>query len=256
MLRNVPLSIQRFFAVIVLLSACHAGSIASAQAPDAVASVIEALPDSPGSLLLPASLPASGDSNVPGSDPVSKFHRIIQPGKTALPLSAGDKIALSFHDRFSYTSFAGTLFSAGLEQVQNGRPHYGTDKGAFGERLGASELTGTSRAVFSYGIYASMLHEDPRYYVKGPQTAFGKRVIYAASRVVVTRKDSGSDTANLANIAGTISSAALANTYYPTQDRDFNDTAISVISSLGTQALTNELHEFLGDIMRKVRPNR
>ena len=117
------------------------------------------LPDSPGSTLassssMPSEVNASSEAMEaplpPGTTVAPKYHNVIKANETGAPLGFGDKLALAFVSRVSLGSFAGTLLGAGYEQVDNSRPHYGTDRGAFGERLGASELTGTSRAVFSY----------------------------------------------------------------------------------------------------------
>ena len=55
----------------------------------------------------------------------------------------------------------------GWEQLINSNPQYGTDSGAFGERLGAAALLQNSRAVLSDGIMAAIFRQDPRYYRQG-----------------------------------------------------------------------------------------
>ena len=223
----------------------------------------EILPESPGAVFSTSLQPteilshsdALADSAMAPEDSTTagKFHRTIQPGQTAQPLNAGDKFLLSLRTRVTAISFAGTFFAAGIQHIQDGRPHYGVDRGAFGERLGASALTGTSRAILSYGLFASMFRQDPRYYVMGNQKSVKHRAIYSATRVLLVGGPNERSHVNWSNLAGSASSSALANTYYPERDRSFGKTASSFASSLGIQAASNELSEFFGDILRKIR---
>lgn len=213
------------------------------------------LPDAPGSVsVAPAAATETMDfGNFAPQMTARKYHRTVKPGQVALPLSAGDKFKLSVMTQLTLTNLGGNLFSAGLSHVRDGRPHYGVDSGAFGQRLGALSLKGASQNFFSYGLYASAFHEDPRYYVMGPGHKLQKRAIYSASRVVITRKDNGDATINWAKMGGVASGAALANAYYPERDRGATNTIYSILGSLGTAALTNELNEFIGDAMHMIR---
>lgn len=211
------------------------------------------LPDAPSVVALP-SAPETGsaaETLAPSGGEARKYHRTVKPDQQAPTLSAGDKMKLSVVNQVSLASLAGNLLSAGYGQLADSRPHYGVDKGAFGQRLGAASLKGLTQSVFSYGIYASAFHDDPRYYVMGSGHSFGKRVVYAGTRVIVARKDSGSAAVNWPRLAGITSAAALANAYYPERDRSVSKTATSTLTSIGTSAAADELNEFLGDILRK-----
>jgi hypothetical protein len=179
--------------------------------------------------------------------PAKKFHRVVHPDQIAPPLTAGDKLELAIMSRLTFTDIFSTAFSAGLAQWRDGRPHYGVDEGAFGERLGGIALKQTTQSIFSYGLYAAAFHDDPRYYVMGDGHGFAKRAIYSATRLVITKKDDGSSAANWPKFAGVVSAAALSNAYYPQRDRGPLNTTYSVISSFGTSILNNEIHEFIGD---------
>lgn len=183
------------------------------------------------------------------------LHRTVPPGMGLQPLTAGQKFELSFRSRFSLGAFSGALFGAGWSHLNNSRPHYGTDRGAFGERLGAAELKQTSESFFSSGLYASAFHEDPHYYVMGPGPGHGvaHRAIYAATRVLVTRTDNGGTSVNFAKLTGLASSNALANVYYPAEDQAVSKTITSFFTNIGTSALSLELNEFLPDVVHAVR---
>ena len=73
----------------------------------------------------------------------------------------------------------------------NSSPNYGDRCWAFGQRLGAAAARGVSEGVFSNSLFAPLFHEDPRYYIMGPGHSFFKRLVYAGTRSIITRTDSG-----------------------------------------------------------------
>jgi len=64
-------------------------------------------------------------------------------------------------------------------------------------------------------VLANLLHQDPRYYRKGPGTSVLKRVAYSASRIVIARQDSGATAFNASGVFGTMMGIAASNLYYP-----------------------------------------
>lgn len=214
----------------------------------------EDLPDSPGTLLGAAEEAAGrGQPIAPAkAEYAPKYHRIVPADKKAQPLSSQDKMVLSLVGPATPMSMGSSLFSASINYWKNSDPHYGTNLPAFGERFGAAKLKQASESILSYGIYASLFHDDPRYYVMGRGEKVQKRVIYSATRVIITRKDDGSRAVNWSKLAGIASASALTNAYYPPPDRRVGRTVVSSVSSIATSAGINELHEFMGDAMRLV----
>jgi len=176
------------------------------------------------------------------------LHRVVPAGLGPQDLTVPQKFEMSFRSRVSFGAFGSSLFGAGERQLFNSRPHYGTDSGAFGERLGAAELKQVTESFFSYGMYASLFRSDPHYYVMGRGHPFLHRAVYAASRVVITRTDSGGTNVNWAKLAGMASATALTNTYYPVPDRGVTQSLSAYGSSLATSMLTLELHEFVPNL--------
>ena len=68
--------------------------------------------------------------------------------------------------------------AASYEQALNGSPNYGTDAGAYGQRVGAAAIRDASQTIFSDSIMAPILREDPRYYVMGksPKCSYPRRI--------------------------------------------------------------------------------
>jgi hypothetical protein len=145
---------------------------------------------------------------------VSKWYGVIDPGVSVPPLTTHDKLMFWAHETVTPTGWFPIAFSAGWGQLTNDDPKYGTDSAAFGERLGAAALRVTSFRFFSDSLMPAITHEDPRYFRK----AYGSiwvRGFYAASQVVVTRRDTGEITPDYSSIVGHLGGSALTMTYYP-----------------------------------------
>ena len=255
------------FALLVAgLATTSAGRAQTAEAPQTAYAEVAAaeLPDAPTARTETPDFDSASDSDSLLGSTTSgtrgaftrKYHRVIQPDEPVGPLTSADKLKLSVMSRLTLSDVGSTLFSAGWSHVRDSAPHYGTDSGAFGERLGALALKQTTQSIFSYGIYASMFHQDPRYYVMGSRESVGVRALYSASRVFIGQKDDGSRAINWPKFAGIASAQALANTYYPAQDRGFGNGAKAFGTSLWTSIINNEIHEFIGDGIRLIKHKR
>jgi hypothetical protein len=173
----------------------------------------------------------------------------IYPGQTAPRLSVHDKQILELRQTFTLFALIGWTTSAGYTQLIDGSPNYGTDSGAFGERLGAAALRNTTQNIFGNVIFAPLFHEDPRYYKMGKGHKFYKRIAYAASRALITRTDDGNATPNYSLISGRVVGAALSNTYYPERNRSFSQTAETFGTSMAGGAFGFIVTEFLDEAL-------
>ena len=202
-------------------------------------------------------LPTASVPEEPTQPQVAPIHtKYILPGMTAQPISARDKMMIGLQDSYSLMNFGGMFAAAGYEQLRNAEPNYGTDRGAFGERLGAAAIRDTTQGVFTDAVFAPLLHEDPRYYAEGPQYSTIHRALYAVTRPLITRTDSGHKTLNGALLLGYASSSLLNNAYYPAINRNAHDTAIAFGGSLGGSALGFLISEFSSSLWHKVHLTR
>lgn len=274
--RHAPL---RCAALVSLLLAGAGGSAAYGQSTRAVL-----LPDAPSSLSA-AAIPAPAlfsssavladaaempDAPDPqfasepkpkhGTDPsehiAQKRTKVIPSDWHAQRLSAGWKMRVGAEDLYSFEDFAAIFLSAGYEHVLNSEPNYGTDKGAFGERLGAAAIRETTQGAFTDIVFAPLLREDNRYYVKGPHYNPVKRTLYAVTRPLITRTDNGNATINGSLLLGYAASAALTPAYYPQSNHNFRDVASVYGGSIGGAALGFFVSEFSQDIFRSLHLNR
>ena len=173
----------------------------------------------------------------------------ILPGQIAPRQTVRDKLIGSIRDSYSPFSIGGEVISAGYSHLTNGSPNYGSDGNAFAQRFGAAVARGTSQNLFAEGAMAAILHEDPRYYQLGSSKPFLKRVVYAATRPLITRTDSGKATPNLALLSGYLGAAALTKVYYPPLNQGFGETLITYGGSIGGAAIGDEVSEFLSDTL-------
>jgi hypothetical protein len=182
------------------------------------------------------------------------YSRVIPAGMATPQIHKWDKIILASRNLYSATSLASFVFSAGWSHLTNGQPNYGTDSGAFGERLGAAAIRDSTQAFLSNGPFAVCFHQDPRYFAMGRGHSIVKRTWYSVTRAVITRDSTdGHAEFNTSLILGQAAGTALNNLYYPQSNRNFHDNIASFGSSIGGSALSFALDEFTSDLLRIVR---
>lgn len=221
---------------------------------------LASLPDSPGysSSQTFAASPATLESDAGWQTSTAaptvarKYAHTIKPGMTAVPWGAKEKITASVLKMGTFGAVFSASFTAGRQQLFDSRPHYGTDSGAYGERLGADYARQSTQAIMN-GTMSAILRDDPRYYVLGAGHPFKSRVFYAAERVLITHKDSGGDAVNIPLFTGIVASQALANGIYPERDRDWTRVATGSLGSIASRMATQQFKEFGDDIRQYVR---
>jgi len=176
-----------------------------------------------------------------------------QNTSTGGPLSISRKWDQFVQETFKGSTLLGGALSASWSQARNSNPRYGTGGGPLVQRFGAAEADLASQNFFSDFVVASALHEDPRYFRKGPRYGIWTRAGYAISRMVVIRTDSGRETFNWSNFLGTAMSAGLSNAYYPPRSRTGGVIATHFGVSFAAAGLSNLLPEFWPDIREHFR---
>ena len=101
-------------------------------------------------------------------------------------------------------------------------PHYGGGAQGWAKRFGATLAdTESRRFIRTFAV------DDPA--SRSSLFSFAQknvyfRVWYSATRVVVTKNDSGDSTFNSSEFLGALFTSALQNSYYPRHDRNVGDT--------------------------------
>jgi hypothetical protein len=163
-------------------------------------------------------------------------------------LTPKQKFILATHQSFDISSHVGNLFQSTLEQAGNGQPHYGEGWGAFGKRFAASEADQVTGAYLTYAVLPIVFHEDPRYFRLGHGPA-PVRILYALSRSVITRRDSGGWTFNKSQPVGSFIAGEISTTYYPAQDRNLDGVALNCAVNLAYKGGFNVLSEYYPDLL-------
>lgn len=177
------------------------------------------------------------------------------PTTAAVPVATAALPAASTAEKWTFfvdeTVTPLTLVAGALDgtasQLTRSAPLYGKHfwrRDAFPKRFGATVGDTVSQNFFADFVLASALHEDTRYIRKGPTYGTWSRIVYAISRAVRTRTDSGDPTFNWANVMGCGMSAGLSNAYYPPVSRTAAVSVVNWGTNIAGAGLTNLMPEF------------
>ena len=206
----------------------------------------------------PASPPAESAPLQPGqtqAPPDKRIFGVLPNYRTAnetavyTPITTKQKFTIASKDSFDYplVLLAGAI--AGLGQLTNQNPSFGQGMEGYGKRLGTGYADQAIGNMMTEGIFPSLLHEDPRYFRRGRGSVWS-RTWYAASRVFVTRTDSGGRRFNFSEVLGNATGAAIANAYEP-DGRNAADNAEKWIEQIGIDSVSQILKEFWPDVKHK-----
>ena len=106
-------------------------------------------------------------------------------------------------------------------------------------------------AITSPRLLATLLHQDPRYFRKGPGSKIPARVGYALKALVVCHNDAGKAVFNSSGIFGMTMGIAASNLYYPPASRRGDVMAGRIETSLFGGAVGNLTSEFWPDLQKK-----
>ena len=222
-------------------------------------------------ILLPALLLAAAacaqDQPPPPAAPTDTSLDAQQPGGTrvfgVLPnyraadasligtvLTPRQKFNIARKDSFDYPLVGLAAFFAGIGQLTNQQPSFGQGVKGYAHRWVTSYADQAMGNMFAEGLFPSLLHEDPRYFLRSGGTT-KSRLGYAVSRVLVTYKDGGGRRFNYSEWLGNASAVAISNTYYP-DTRTFHDNATKLLTQVATDAASQVLKEFWPDIKSKL----
>ena len=167
------------------------------------------------------------------------------------PMSPGQKFELACRNSVSLATIGGAVVGAAYNQATDYPKGYGQGAEGYGKRVGAAMARSASYNLIGNFAIASLLHEDPRFYVK-KHLSFMEAVKYSAVRVFATRSDDGKPVVNYAGLVGPLASEALATTYYPAGDNGVGDIFTRYASDIGWQFGGNLLRQYWPNINRKI----
>jgi Carboxypeptidase regulatory-like domain len=162
----------------------------------------------------------------------------------APPMGPRQKFRLAFRSMMDPMAFVGAAGIAGFEQYRNIYPGYGDGVEGYFKRFGAAYANDFSARMLSSGVYASLFHQDPRYFYKGTGS-IQSRTMYAISCAVVTRDDHGRKRPNYSHVLGVFTAAAISNLYYPKESRGLSLTLLNGALETAGNSATNIVREFI-----------
>jgi len=213
------------------------------------------LPDAPSAVRAPEQS-AQDKSDPKKGSPLDVLMRrsVVFPdlATSTEPLSSGEKFKLSVSNTLSPFSIGGSLLGAGISQAMDSYPDYGQGAEGFGKRFGSSMGRSASRQFFGTFVFASILHQDPRYFPIKDAT-LKQSIRHALRRIVITPTDSGGEAPNYSGLMGSLAAEILANTYLPDDDRTAGKTFKRLGKGVAIRAGTNILKEYWPTIFKRLR---
>jgi hypothetical protein len=168
------------------------------------------------------------------------------------PLTARQKFDVFVHSTYSPRTFANAAIDEAADRAKGKHLNreYETGFRGMGQAYGINLATNETDVFFQRFLFPTLLKQDPRYF-RNPDLPFFQRALYAMSRVLITRTDSGGQTFNSSRILSIVASRAVADLYVPGERQGMHPIAGCVSFTLLRDAGENLLHEFWPDVRRK-----
>ena len=161
----------------------------------------------------------------------------------AAPLTTKLKYHLAWKSTTDVVTIGGVAFLAGLQQAGDQYSEFGQGATGYARRFGADYGDAFASTFLSGAVFPSLFKQDPRYFFRGTGST-KRRFLYAISNSVWCKGDNGRWQVNYSNMAGVVSGAAIASTYYPSTNQGMNILTNSLIR-MGESSLTGVIQEFI-----------
>lgn len=221
-------------------------------------SAADSLPDAP----VPASAMQAGQATTPTAtaptDPqqtkrilgVMPNFRSVSADTKLPPQTVKDKFVSAGHDTFDYSSFLLAGAQAGFSMYGKSYPEFHQGAAGYARYYWHTLADTADENFFVGGIGPVVFHQDNRFYTLG-HGSIGHRAFYAATRVLITRKDDGDNTFNYSEIIGSGASSAVSSLYYPTKYRTWTKVGQKWLTSDIIDGASFTFKEFWPDINHK-----
>jgi len=263
------LNLSAAYLGVLLLSVCFAIP-ADSQTSDSAIELAK-LPDAPSSLYeqQQQAPPAPGEQNSPsaGTNPQAaappaapqQTKRIlgIMPNFSAVsadtklpPQTPKQKFIIAAKNSFDYSSFLIAAIQSGISMGTNSYPEFHQGAAGYGRYYYHTLLDTADSNFMVAGLWPVVFRQDNRFYTLGHGHP-GKRAVYALTRVLITRTDSGRKTFNASEIIGTGSAAGISTLYYPDTYGTWTKVGQRWLTACIIDSLNFTLKEFWPDINHK-----
>jgi len=163
-------------------------------------------------------------------------------------ISSGQKILIGLKDSFDWPVYLTGGAFALLYQLENQNPSFGQGMKGYARRYGTALADQVIGNMMTESFMPILFHQDPRYFRVGKQGGSAlHRAAYAASRIFVSRTDSGGRQFNFSEWVGNGAAVAISNAYYP-DTRTVGDNIERLGIACATDAFSQVMKEFWPDV--------
>ncbi|MGI4755868.1 MAG: hypothetical protein ACRYGF_03355 [Janthinobacterium lividum] len=167
------------------------------------------------------------------------------------PLSVRNKFVLAGRNTFDYSSFFIAAIQAGFAMNGASYPEFHQGVAGYGRYYWHTLADTADENFMVSGLFPAAFHQDPRFYTLG-HGGFRKRAVYAASRVLISRSDSGNAMPNFSEIIGAGAASGVSSLYYPTRYRTWTKVGQKWLTSSLIDGANFTFKEFWPDINHKL----
>jgi hypothetical protein len=243
--------IVRSLAMIALASALSVPSFAQTFSSSAAAS--EALPDSPGSLIVDrdAAQPTTSTTQPFRFRGIISTRGLVPDGSTQPPQTVHDKFIIATEDNFDLYGVAAVGFVAGYDLALNRIPEFHSGGRGYA-RYYWHAYTDRVVEIYSVELIAPVIfRQDTCFYYlgKGP---LGHRIVHSVRRTFVTRSNSGKEEFNYSEILGAGVASGISTLYYPSRERSGANTLENWGINIGVDAVAFVVQELYPSVFQAV----
>jgi len=175
-------------------------------------------------------------------------YRAVSAGAIPPPPTAKQAFVIATQNSFDYSSFVFVGLTSMIAEGSDAHPQLGKGVPGFGRyywRGFVDKADGNYLVLFAL---PTVLHQDERYYAMGHAGGVWKRMVYSASRVIITPNYEGHNTFNTSELVGRGIAQGISASYYPSHDRTAGALATKYGYAVMRDAVTNMFREFWPDI--------
>jgi hypothetical protein len=248
--RSLSLKIICFLLVLALRVS---GNAVFAQAPAGAGAGTGQLPESP--------QPKSDSNGAMGT--TEKFVGYITNRSLVFPdiatnpgsLGKGGKFKIFVNQSISPAYILAAGVSSAVQQARNVPSAWGQGWDAYGNRFGSDMARASSNSFFATFLFASMFHQDPRFFPQN-DPSFWSSMKYSAKRLVITRSDRGNNVVNTSGLLGPFAAEGLANAYLPASEQTAGKSLERVGTDFAWRFAGNMFKDYWPKVFRDLGLNR
>lgn len=161
----------------------------------------------------------------------------------AAPLNARQKFKLTARATTDPVFLGTTAITAGIQLARNDYPEYGGGPAGYWKRYGADYGDAVIGRFMGSVVFASVFHQDPRYFVM-TNGSWVRRSFHAISSTVMQRGDNYRWQPAYSHLLGSATTGLISSTYHPGSDPG-KLVLDNTILDLGNKAANNLIREFV-----------